>query len=211
MIIGIVVIVCTVIAGVLVLGANGRPSFARTLCSIPFAVVALSFPFFFEEGCNESPRTYVVARDMKGVLTDYGVDVAWCPKGCVNVPRKIVSWLTLQNGIAFKAEFDVKDAAQLVRMLHLDTVDRVVSPDDVQKAAQLVLRPYLGGYLKMHEEQLLRRALHRKQDLDTTARELSKFLTRKPESEAKTFQPLASTGLEFTGLCCVQVASRSGS
>lgn len=209
MIISVVVIVALAIAAIIVLSADGRPSLVRTLCGIPFAVVALSTPFLFEQGCNDPDsdskrQTHVVTRDASGVLTAHS-GIAWCPKRCVNVPGKIIAWLGLPNGITFRANFVVKDRVALVRALKLDEVDRIVETEEVDNAAQAALGPLLSGFITKHQEALLRRPLLQQQALDDTHQEFILYLKGPLPGDPPPARPEA-LGLEFSDLCCAQMA-----
>lgn len=218
MILGIVVIVALVIAAAIVFGADGRPSLTRTLCGIPFAVVALSLPLLFENGCDEpgSERNIVVTRASDGTLTAHGTGVAWCPKQCVNVPAWVDAWVTLPSGLTFIVRFTVEDPVALVRALKLDTVDHVVLGEEVVSAAVAVLRPYLNGFLKTHMEQLLRRALHQDAALQATHREIVAYLAHPTvpgdgHPVAPSAVPFSTLGLKLLEPCCTRVARAGGS
>lgn len=135
-------------AAKIIRGGEGRPSLRRTFLGLPLVVIGLSFPFFLEEGCLVPyNRSYVVTRDADAVLMKHGL-VAWCPNGCVNVPREIAVRLTVRKNLVFRFEalFTVESPESLVRYLGLDDENRVVSSADVATAASRVLKPLLDGY-----------------------------------------------------------------
>lgn len=142
--------ILVVLAGAakIILGGKGRPSLCRTFLGLPLVVIGLSFPFLLEEGCwVPYNRTHVVTRDADGILTKHGL-VAWCPRGCVNVPQEITVHLTVRKNLVYKFEvfFTVESPQLLVRYLELDAEDQVYSSPDVETATSQALRPLLDGY-----------------------------------------------------------------